>query len=258
MPEALKLEKIHRLAMAGVIVVFLLLCSSFLEISPADLLTSFPRFLSFFFVRFLPPDFSQWQTYVPQVLDTIFFAVVATYLSAGISVLNCLLMSERVNPVRWLRSVVRIFVSFLRNVPVMIWASILVYAFGVGELVGLIALIFMTVGFLSRSLADSLNEIDERNLECLRAAGASPFQVLWHGTLVLFQPALVDWILYCFEINIRSSAILGLVGAGGVGVLIQTSIRLFQYRQAMCLILIVIAMVLLTEWLTNKVRARVV
>ena len=99
----------------------------------------------------------------------------------------------------------------------MIWASLLVYAFGVGELVGLIALVIATIGFLSRSYADSINELDRKNLECIKAVGGSPLQVLWHGTLVLFKPSLINWTLYCFELNIRSSAILGMVGAGGVG-----------------------------------------
>ncbi len=257
MPKILKKEKLFQFLIFVIILVILSLSCMYLEVSPLELVISLPDFLVFFVTRFLPPDFSQWQNFLPQVLDTVFFAIIATYISTIFAALFGLLMSELVNPFRWLRNFLRIIVSFFRNIPVMIWASLLVYAFGVGELVGLIALVIATIGFLSRSYADSINELDRKNLECIKAVGGSPLQVLWHGTLVLFKPSLINWTLYCFELNIRSSAILGMVGAGGVGVLIQTSIKLFDYQTACGLIIIVILMVLLSELVTNKIREKV-
>ncbi len=232
-------------------------CCIYLEISPVELSLSFPNFLAFFGEKFLWPDFSGWRQFVPAILDTFFFAVVATYISSTLAMIFGFLMSELVNPFAPVRVAVRAVVAFFRNIPVMIWASLLVYAFGVGELVGLLALILATLGFLSRSYADSLNELDKKNLEALRACGASPLQVLWHGTLVLFLPSFVNWTLYCFELNVRSSMILGMVGAGGIGVLIQTNMKLFQYHSALGIIIIVIAMVLVSELVTNKIRKRV-
>ncbi len=79
-------------------------------------------------------------------------------------------------------------------------------------------------------------------------------QILFHGLVPEFVPALINWTLFSFEINIRASAILGMVGAGGIGIMIQTNIRLFKYREALSLIVILITMVLVTEFVTNKVR----
>lgn len=257
LPESMKKTRKWTLGIALLAVTVLLVTSMFLEISVTDLITSFPEFIGFFLSKFLPPDFSDTATFIPAVLDTVFFSIVATYISSAFAIFFGLMMSEVINPIRWLRLVFRSIASFFRNIPVMIWASLLVYAFGVGELVGLIALVIATIGFLSRSYADSVNEIDQKNLEALKACGASPLQILWHGTLVLFKPACINWTLYCFELNVRSSAILGMVGAGGIGVLIQTNIKLFKYHAAFAIILIVIAMVLASEFLTNKIRERV-
>ncbi len=253
------LKRSHQIGFAVFAVCALLVAFScwYLEISPGELVLSFPDFIRFFATNFLPPSFADWKEFLPSVLDTLFFAIVATYISTCFAMFFGLMMSELVNPFKPVRVVFRGIVSFFRNIPVMIWASLLVYAFGVGELVGLIALVLATIGFLSRSYADSINELDRKNLEALKACGASPLQVLWHGTLVLFKPSFINWTLYCFELNIRSSTILGMVGAGGVGVLIQTNIKLFRYETAFGIILIVIATVLLSEMLTNKIRERI-
>ncbi len=115
-------------------------------------------------------------------------------------------------------------------------------------------MIIATLGFLSRSYCDSLNEIPNSKLEALKASGASDLQILWHGLLPCFVPSLINWTLYSFEINIRASTILGMVGAGGIGVLIQTNIKLFKYHEACAIIIIVVTIVLLTEFITNKIR----
>lgn len=226
----------------------------YLQVNPVTALLSFPEFFVFFAQNFLPPDFTNVWANIPLILETLLFAVVGTYLSALLSFVFGLLMSEKTNPFVPLQLVVRFIVSFLRNVPVLVWAAILVYIFGIGNLVGLIALVFATLGFLSRSYAESINEIAGAKLEALKACGGSYFQILFHGLIPEFVPTWINWTLFSFELNIRASAILGMVGAGGIGIMIQTNIRLFQYRQALSLIIILVAMVLITEFGTNKIR----
>lgn len=237
----------------GIVLVFVL-CMIYLEISPWEAVTGFPEFINFFVTKFLPPTFDNIMEYIPVVFDTVLFAVVGTYLSAFLAFVCGLLMNEKTNHITPLRIVVRGVISFLRNVPVLIWASILVYIFGVGEIVGLIALIIATLGFLARSYAESINEIAGSRLEALEASGASYWQVLWHGLIPEFVPSWINWTLFSFEINIRASAILGMVGAGGIGVLVQTNLKLFHYQEACAIIIIIIGIVLLTEAVTNKAR----
>ena len=226
----------------------------YLNINIMDMIKGVPTFVSFFVQKFLPPDFSNISQYIPAVVKTVLFAVVGTYVSTFVSLVFGMLMSEVVNPFYPLRMFVRAFVSFLRNIPVLIWASLLVCAFGVGEIVGLLALIIATLGFLARSYSDSLNEISNDKLEALVASGASSAQIWWHGLLPCFVPSLINWTLYSFEINIRASTILGMVGAGGIGVLIQTNIKLFKYHEACAIIIVVVCIVLMSELLTNTIR----
>ena len=229
-------------------------CMAYLEISPSEAVKGFPAFVRFFVIKFLPASFKNIRACVPAVIDTVLFAVAATYLSTALSFLFGLLMSDKTNPITPLRLLCRGIISFLRNVPVLVWASILVYMFGVGEIVGLLALIIATLGFLSRSYAESISEIAGSHLEALQTAGASYGQVLVHGLIPEFLPSWINWTLFSFEINIRASAILGMVGAGGIGVLIQTNLKLFKYQEACAIILVVIVIVLLTEFMTNKIR----
>lgn len=188
---------------------------AYLEISPSEAVKGFPAFVRFFVIKFLPASFKNIRAYVPAVIDTVLFAVAATYLSTALSFLFGLLMSDKTNPITPLRLLCRGIISFLRNVPVLVWASILVYMFGVGEIVGLLALIIATLGFLSRSYAESISEIAGSHLEALQTAGASYGQVLVHGLIPEFLPSWINWTLFSFEINIRLPPFLAWSGQAG-------------------------------------------
>lgn len=236
---------------------FVVVISTFvyLKVNIFEIVQAFPSFIEFFVTNFFPPNFSTMQSYVPLIIETLLFAVVGTYISAILAFIFGLLMSEKTNPIAPLRMVIRFCMSFLRNIPILVWAALLVYVFGIGNMVGLIALVIATLGFLSRSYADSISEIAGNKLEALQASGASYFQIIFHGLIPEFVPSWLNWTLFSFEINIRASIILGMVGAGGIGIMIQTNIRLFKYHEAFSLILVLIALVLATEFIVNKVRS---
>ena len=124
MPKTLKRSHQIGFTVAGIGLALVFFSCWYLEISPMDLLLSFPDFISFFTANFLPPNFSDWQEFLPSVLDTIFFAIVATYISTFFAMFFGLMMSELVNPFKPLRVVFRGIVSFFRNIPVMIWAQL--------------------------------------------------------------------------------------------------------------------------------------
>lgn len=242
---------------ACLIFVAFALALAYLEVNPSDILSSFPEFTIFFVNKFLPPDFTNFAHYLPYAIQTVLFAVVGTYLSTFLALLMGILMSEAVNPFAPLRWLVRAFASLMRNIPVLVWASLFVYAFGVGNIVGLLALTVSSLGFLARSYGESLTEVSGHVYEALAATGASRLQILWHGLMPAFMPAFINWTLYSFELNIRASTILGMVGAGGIGVQIQTAIRLFKYQEALAIMIIVIVIVLITEFATNKLRSMI-
>lgn len=238
----------------GLILGVFVFSTIYLEVSLLDLLIRFPRFIGFFFDRFLPPRFDRLFQYTPLIIETILFAVVATYISSVLSFLIGLSMSEFYNPFPWLRAVARFVVSFFRNIPILVLAQLLVFVFGIGRMVGLIALILATLGFLARAYAESINEIGAEKLEGIQATGATRAQVLVHALVPAFVPAWLNWTLFIFEINIRASVLLGLVGAGGIGIMIRSNINLFRFREAMVIILAVLVLVIATETITNAIR----
>ena len=236
------------------ILAVVMLSFTYLDVSVVDIFSSFPNLASFFSNNFLPPNFNNFQLHLSVVLDMVFFAIVGTVISGILALFFGLLMSKEMNPILPIRLVVTFVVSFFRNVPLLIWATLAVYIFGIGPLVGVLALVFATLGFLARSYAESMNEIAGSKLEALRAVGASYLQILFHGLLPEFMAAWINWTLFAFEINIRASGILGMVGAGGLGLLIQTRLDFRQFRGAFALILTLTVMVLLTEFLMKFLR----
>ena len=226
----------------------------YLQVNPLNVFASFPNFAYFLYNNFLPPNFDGVTTHFPTVRRTLLFAIVSTYISAFMAFFFGILMSRALSPLSAIRVVTRFFVSFLRNVPLLVWGTVLVFIFGIGSMLGVVTLVLATVGFLARSYADSIDEIAGTKLEAIRVSGAGYLQVLFHGLVPEFIPSWVNWTLFSFEINIRASAVLGMVGAGGLGLLIQTNLELRSYRRAMALILILVVMVLIAEILVGLVR----
>jgi len=229
----------------------------YLDIAVSELFTAIPEFLVFFVTRFFPPDFNNIQRVLPDLLQTVSFALVATVIASIIALILAFMMAENLNAPKPVRLFIRAIVSLSRNIPVVIWGTVLVYIFGIGAMVGIIALNISLIGFLTKSYADAIDEIPAHALEGLKANGATHLQILFHGVIPQFVPSWLNWTLYAFEIGVRASSILGLVGAGGIGVLIQTRISLFQYQEAFSIVLCVIALVLIVEFITGKIRGRI-
>ena len=257
-PLAKKDAKARTKMLINVAFVSALMIASFIHLSvnPIEILTAPPAMINFLIQNFFPLNTAIFANSVPTIIDTFFFAVVSTYVSAILSFTLGVLMSERLNPNPIIRRGVRYFVAFLRNIPVLIWGSLLVFVFGIGNMVGLLALTIATMGFLSRSYAESMNDIAGEKLEAMYASGASYMQILVHGLIPEFMPAWLNWTLFSFEINIRASAILGMVGAGGMGMLIQSQLNMRNFTQASTLIVMLVAMVLITEFSVGMLRRK--
>lgn len=241
------------------IIVLLIVFASFLylEINLYDTAAAFPAFASFFADRFMPPNFSAIPPAGQMIVQTLHFAVVGTGIASVLALFGGLLLSEKTNSIAWLRIAFRAFLSIFRNIPILVWVTLLIFIFGIGSMVGLLAIIFATLGFLSRSYAESLSEVGGEKIEALRAVGASKAQIIIHGILPEFVPAWINWTLFTFEINLRASAILGMVGAGGIGLVISTHLRLFRYQSALALIIVITSLILATEFVTNRLRGQV-
>lgn len=228
-----------------------------LDINLYDTFAAFPAFGMFFADRFMTPNFSAVGASWHLIVQTLYFAVVGTGIASVLALGGGLLLSEKTNSITWLRIAFRAFLSLLRNIPILVWVTLLIFIFGIGSMVGLLAIVFATLGFLSRSYAESLSEVAGDKIEALHAAGATKMQIIFHGILPEFVPAWINWTLFTFEINLRASAILGMVGAGGIGLMISTHLRLFRYQSALALIIVIAGLILATEFITNRLRGRI-
>lgn len=238
----------------GLIISLCIFAFTYIDVNPIAVLTSGPGLIEWMISNFFPLNFTNINVFILAAFDTILFAIVGTYISAILSFVLGIFLSEELMPNGFVRAIFRFIISFFRNIPVLVWTSILVFVFGIGNLVGLIALILATVGFLARSYAESINEIAGSKLEAMRASGANFFQIIFHGLIPEFIPSWINWTLFSFEINIRASAILGVVGAGGIGILMQSNLNLRNFSTAATLIFILVAIVLITEFFVNIIR----
>ncbi|MGP4040097.1 phosphonate ABC transporter, permease protein PhnE [Gracilibacillus sp. D59] len=206
----------------------------------------------------LPPDLTMLAGLIKPALETIYMSFVAMVVGAAIALCLSIFASATTSPHPIVQVSIRAFSSLFRNIPVLIWTILLAAAYGIGTLVGTIALIMVSTGALTRAFAEVLEEINMGQVEAVRATGASYWQVLAQGVFPQFLPGFFGWSLYMLEINVRASTIIGMVGGGGLGFVIQSQIKLFQYEQVSMAVLLTLVIVLLTEFITNQVRERII
>lgn len=228
------------------------------EFSFFEVFIGVEEIIRFIFVDFLPPDFSTFKRLIGPALDTIYISFVAMVVGAFLSMILAFFAAATTSPSRTIQVAVRAFCSILRNIPTLIWGILLVAAYGLGTLVGTLALIFTAIGTLTRAYAEILEEIDMGPVEAARSTGASYLQVLGQAVFPQFMPGFIGWSLYKLELNVRASTLIGMVGGGGLGFAIQNGLKLFQFKEVSLAIIMVIVLVFVTEWMTSKLRERII
>ena len=242
---------------------FLLIAALFLvaslqtQYTPVEFLLNTENFWSFIFVDLLPPKIADWETIGMGVLQTIAMAMVASLVSAVISLVLAFLGSNTTAPWKPLKKIIRAFASLQRNIPSMIWTFLLIMSFGIGTVVGTLALLITTCGFLIRSFIETIDEVGGESLEALQAVGAGRLSIITQVILPASLPGFLSWLLYSLEVNIRSSTLVGAVGGGGIGLIMMGYIKQFRYHSAMGVILLVAVIVILVDLLTNFLRKKV-
>ncbi len=207
--------------------------------------------------RMLPPDFSRLQSIGLKLLETFQMAVVGAALGIVISLPLAILAARDLSPHPLVYTAVRGLISFFRTVPDLIWALIFVIAVGLGPAAGTLALMVDTIGFCGRFFAEAMEETDKGPREALTALGASRTGTVFSAVIPQAMPSFINTSLFSLEKATRSSVVLGLVGAGGIGIELKVAMDLFQYRQAATIILAIFVLVLVVErastWLRSKV-----
>ena len=237
-----------------VLLVLFVVSTGFTRFNPLTALIAQGEFWNFILTDFVPPYMGKWAALFQAVLQTLCMAVSATGISTVFSLFLSFLGTKTIVRSSLVNAMVRGFASILRNIPDLVWAFILVAAFGIGTVVGVLALIIANTGQLTRFFIETLDEAAEENMEGLLSAGASMPPVIFQAILPTALPGFIAWILYSVELNLRSSTILGMVGAGGIGLLLMGYIKQYNYAAASTAILAVAIIIIAVNILTEYIR----
>ena len=188
------------------------------------------------------------------ILVTLALAMSSTTVAAVLAFFVSLFGSEKVSPFPRAAKAVRGFATFLRNIPALVWAFILFSSLGIGTGVGFVALCITSFAFMVRAFVETMEDVSQDCVESLQAVGASFPQRVSQAILPSCLSGFLSWFLYCVEVNIRASTIVGMVGGGGVGLTLFSYIKSFRYDIALTIILMIAAMVILVDQITNKLR----
>jgi len=202
----------------------------------------------------VPPATDRVVPMMNSVLVTFQMALVGTVVGIIISIPLAILAANNYTPHPLVRTAIRSLVSFIRTVPDLAWALFFVASVGLGPFAGTLTLVMDTVGFCARFFAEAIEEVDEGPAEALTALGASRTSVIVCATLPMAMPSLINTSLFGLEKAVRSSVVLGLVGAGGIGAELATSMEMFRYDQAATIVLMIFALVVVVEMLSSHAR----
>lgn len=252
-----KLKFINNAIVLTIISVLVIWAYTSADVNLMVFVVGFKNILSFIFLDLLPPDFSNAQVYLMPILETLYMSYIAAIFSIIMSVVMGILAADNISPHPFIASVARGIIGFIRAVPTLVLALFLVATFGIGMFAGIIAIAIGGVGTLGKAYADNIQEVDEGQMEAIRATGANWFQVLGQGVWPQFKPSFIAWSFYNFDTNIRSASVIGLIGAGGIGFYLNTSIKLFQYREAAFGIMLIFILIMVVEHFTAKLRKQV-
>ena len=206
-----------------------------------------------FAASFFPPDFHDWRNYVTEMVVTVQIALWGTFLAVLCAVPLGLLCSANIVPV-WVYQPVRRLMDAGRAINEMVFAMLFIVAVGLGPFAGVLALWVHTTAILAKLFAEAVEAIDPQPVEGIRATGANALEEVLYGVLPQVMPLWISFSLYRFESNVRSASVVGMVGAGGIGVVLWDIIRAFQYAQTCAVMIIVVITVTVIDIVSARIR----
>jgi phosphonate transport system permease protein len=208
-----------------------------------------------FLGRMFPPNLAFLDRLVKPALETVQIAIWGTIFAIILAVPVCFFAARNLTPNLAVFHGTRQILNAARGINEIILALIFVAAVGLGPFPGVLALAVHGAGMLGKFFAESIEEIDQGPIEALRSTGAGPIQTIVYGVLPQVSTAWIAVSLYRFETNLRQATVLGMVGAGGIGFELVGSMKLFQYQDTATCILVILAMVMAADYVSNRLRA---
>lgn len=207
-------------------------------------------------LEMIPPDWGYIATIWEAMMVTVKMAVIGTTIGSLLAFPVALCAASNVTRSPWLYYPARFILNLVRTIPELLFAAVFVAIFGLGPLAGIMALVFFSFGIVSKLIYESIEAIDPGPLEAMTAVGASKLQWIQYAVVPQVSAAYVSYVLYTFEVNVRASAVLGMVGAGGIGLFLDRTLNQLRYDRAATIIILTFIIVFLIDFVSNKVRER--
>ena len=238
----------------GVVLITLAWAWQGAEMRPLDLIRDADN-MRIYAREFFPPNFHDWRIYLHEMVITLHIALWGTVLAIVAAVPLGLLSAHNVAP-PWVHQPVRRLMDLCRSINEMVFAMLFIVAVGLGPFAGVLALFVHTTGTLAKLFSEAVEAIDERPVEGIRAMGGHKLAEVVYGIFPQVMPLWLSYSLYRFESNVRSASVVGMVGAGGIGVVLYEVIRGFQYAQT-CAVLLMLAITvtvidMFSAWLRKR------
>ena len=228
------------------------------EVIPEFLLDA-PEQMADLLKRMWPVAFSYYPKGVHEALvETLHMATLGTLFAVVMAFPVGIMAARNITPSRTLNYTARLLLVASRSVNSLVWALLFVAVFGPGALAGTFAIAFRSIGFIGKLVGDAIEEVNVGTIEALQAVGAPWFSVLTKGYWPQIQPAFWSVVLFRWDINVRESAVLGLVGAGGIGMALDTAMNLFQWDRVAMVLVAIFAVVVVAEIVVTAIRKRII
>lgn len=222
-----------------------------------DYAISAPAQLYDLFGRMFPPNAGYTGEIISPLLETVHIAILGTMLAIIMALPVAFISARNTTPNRLTHALGKFIISFSRSVNVIIWALFFVIVFGPGALAGVVSVAVRSIGFTAKLLSEAIEEIDFGQVEAISATGANSFLVLIYAIVPQVKPAFVGIATYRWDINVRAASVLGLVGAGGIGVNLQTSVNSYDWGSVLTIMLAILGVVVVSEVVSAYFRKKV-
>ncbi len=251
------MQRILRFTVWLVIALAVVQSLRYIEIIP-EFLYDAPEQMSDMLARMWPIDWAYFGSDVQAgLIETLHIATLGTLLSIVLAIPFGLLVAPNLTRHRGLNLFARIVLVASRSVNSLVWALLFLAIFGPGPLAGTLAIAFRSIGFVGKMAGETIEQMPRGPIEALQASGASKFSEIWYGYWPQLKPAFMSIVLLRWDINVRESAVLGIVGAGGVGMVLDTALNLFQWPRVATVLVSIFAIVIVTEVVVTQIRKRI-
>ncbi|EDM66882.1 phosphonate ABC transporter, permease protein [Moritella sp. PE36] len=211
------------------------------------------------FERMMPLDYAFYPEFIHEaMIETLNIATIGTLFTLIFAIPLALLNAHNITPNKTLNWIAKVFLVSSRSVNSLVWALLFIALFGPGLLAGIMAIAIRSIGFVGKLLAEALEEVNVGPIEALRATGASWMSILLKGYWPQVMPAFYSIVLFRWDINVRESAVLGLVGAGGIGVILNDAQNLFEWQKVAMVLVSIFTVVIIAEAVVIHIRNKLI